>query len=121
MFLPKSKKLHWTFHARAKMGFYKLSEQRVRHVLNSPKRVEEGIAPKTMAMMQPASVKTSAGRPGTGKEETWNHEIWVMLQDEKSRRKIISAWRYPGRTKPRSETVIEGIKAAYNEYMKSAK
>lgn len=99
------------------MNFYKLSEQRVRRVIHSPKRIEEGIAPKTVALMQPTSVKSDK-RQGT-RTETWNQEIWVMFQDEKSRRKIISAWRYPGKTKPKSEAVFEGIKAAYNEYMRS--
>ena len=148
MFLPRSKKLHWTYHARAKMAFYRLSEQRVRRVLNSPKRIEEGIAPKTMAMMQPVSLtyrsvsetvpspfgklrvnsaERSRGTPlqseklRNKREETWNHEIWVMIQDDKNRRKVISAWRYPGRTKPRSEAAKEAIVSAYKEYMASAK
>jgi len=76
------------------MGFYRLSESRVRRVIHSPKRVEEGIAPKTIAMMQPASMKTKSGKP------YWTQEIWVMIQEERSRRKVISAWRYPGMTKP---------------------
>ena len=121
MFLAKSKKVHWTYHAKAKMAFYKLSEQRVRGVMNSPRRVEEGIAPKTVAMMQPASVKTSAGRLGSSKQEDWKQEIWVMIQDEKSRRKIISAWRYPGKTKPKDEIFKDRIKKAYTDYLASAK
>ena len=91
------------------MAFYKLSEQRVARVMHSPKRIEEGVAPKTVAMMQPASIKTAA-RPtfakkvdATSKKETWSQEIWVMVQDLGKQRKIISAWRYPGITKPRSE------------------
>ena len=135
-FIPKQKTLRWTHHARAKMAFYKLSEQRVRRVINTPKRTEEGIAPKTIAVMQPVSVTyrhvtetvpsgaqrsrgtpLSSGKFSKKREETWNQEIWVMFQDKNSQRKIISAWRYPGRTKPKSEAVIDGIRAAYNEYM----
>lgn len=89
------------------MSFYHLSKQRVQRVLHSPKRIEEGIAPNTIAMMQPASVKTSAGKP------TWNQEIWVMIQQTKTRRKIISAWRYPGRTKtgqPLPEEILREIR-----------
>ena len=93
-FIQTSKTLHFTFHSRDKMRFYRLSEQRVKRVIHSPKRVEEGIAPKTIAMMQPASVRSEKGKV------TWNQEIWVMIQDEKNKRKIISAWRYPGKTKP---------------------
>lgn len=113
-FVLKSKTIHWTFHARDKMRFYGLSEQRVGRVINTPKRIEEGIAPKTVAVMQPTSLKKSS----KGSED-WNQEIWVMFQDKKSVRTIISAWRYPGKTKPKSDAVIEGIKAAYNEYMRS--
>lgn len=86
------------------MRFYKLSEQRVRRVLHAPKRIEEGIAPKTVAMMQPSSVRlerTTEGKARNGqREETWNHEIWVMIQDARNKRKVISAWRYPGKTRP---------------------
>jgi len=57
-------------------------------VLHTPKRVEQGIAPDTAAMMQ---------RAGTLKHP---YEIWVMVQDTDKHRKIISAWRYPGTTKP---------------------
>ena len=101
MFLAKPKILHWTFHARDKMRFYKLSEARVKRIIHSPKRIEEGIAPKTIAMMQPASGGA-----------TWKQEIWVMVQEAPTPRrgrgsrsvgkitKIISAWRYPGKTKP---------------------
>ncbi len=77
----------WTKHCQDKMRFYRLSKQRVLRVLNSPKRIEEGIAPDTIAMMQ------SAG------SQKHPYEIWVMIQETKTRRKIISAWRYPGRTK----------------------
>ncbi len=86
--------LEWTAHARGKMRFYRLSEARVRRVLNLPKRIEEGIAPHTIAMMQPASTETVGGKLA------WTQEIWVMVEDTKAKRKIISAWRYPGCTRP---------------------
>ena len=115
-FISKSKTLHWTFHARDKMRFYRLSEARVRRVLHSPKRVEEGVAPKTTAMMQPVSVKrVRSGESGRG-QETWNQEIWVMVEDEKEQRKIISAWRYPGMTRPKDEAVLSSLREAYREY-----
>ena len=86
--LAKPKALYWTFHARAKMRFSGFSEQRIRRVIHSPRRVEEGIAPKTIALMQ------------SGGSVKHPYEIWTMIQEEKSRRKVISAWRYPGETKP---------------------
>lgn len=109
MIFKKSKILHWTYHARDKMRFYRLSEQRVRRVLHSPRRIEEGIAPKTVAMMQPASIRTRTGK------SLWSQEIWVMVQEEKNRRKVISAWRYPGMTKtgqPLPEEVLREIRNA---------
>jgi len=78
------------------MRFYGLSEARVKRVINSPKRIEEGIAPKTIAMMQSAGSKKHP------------YEIWVMIQKKRqgtgNKRqevtKVVSAWRYPGITKP---------------------
>ncbi len=110
--VPKPKILSWTLHAQAKMGFYRLSQARVRRVLNSPKRVEEGVAPKTVAMMQPASFK----RTIKGKE-TWTQEIWVMVQDVGPHRRVISAWRYPGVTKPRSAVIVGLVRKEYDEFV----
>ncbi|OGY59157.1 MAG: hypothetical protein A3F24_00275 [Candidatus Colwellbacteria bacterium RIFCSPHIGHO2_12_FULL_44_17] len=84
----REKKLEWTRHVRAKMRFYGLSEQRVRRVLHTPKRIEEGVAERTVAMMQ------SAGSP------KHPYEIWTMVRDMSTTRRVISAWRYPGVTKP---------------------
>jgi len=83
---PKNtERVSWTRHAKEKMRYYGLSEGRIKRVLSNPKRIEEGIAPNTIAIMQPA---------GTKKHPT---EIWLMYQVKKSKIiKIISAWRYPG-------------------------
>ena len=102
-------KIFFTHHAQGKMAFYKLSPGRVRRVLHSPKRIEEGVAPKTVAMMQPGTVKKD------GQKETWSQEIWVMFQDGARGRTIISAWRYPGVTKPRSQITKAMLVAAYHE------
>jgi len=87
------------------MRQYKLSESRVKRVLNRPERVEEGIADKTVTLMQPA---------GTAKHP---YEIWVMAQDTAKRRKVISAWRYPGKTKP-GEPLPERIMREFREASK---
>ncbi len=130
--IPKPTVLSWTLHARAKMGFYKLSQARVRRVLHSPKRVEEGVAPKTVAMMQPAALTgqgfraarsfhagTGTGAGNTRKEEKWTQEIWVMVQDAGAHRKVISAWRYPGVTKPRSAAAMDVLRREFGEFAKS--
>ena len=81
-------KIFWTKHSKAKMGQYQFSEKRVLKILRKPDRKEEGIAPETIANMQVT---------GTKKHPT---EAWMMYQILKKPKgiKIISAWRYPGRT-----------------------
>src|SRR3989338_2733202 len=66
-------KIIWTRHAKEKMKFYRLSENRLKRVLRRPDRVEEGIAPGTAALMQ---------RVGTKKRLT---EIWLMYQTSYTR------------------------------------
>jgi len=88
-------KVFWTKHSKVKMRQYGLSEKRVLRILRKPERKEEGIAPKTVAAMQIT---------GTKKHPT---EVWMMYsafvktsadKQKIKRIKIISAWRYPGRT-----------------------
>ncbi|OGZ00341.1 MAG: hypothetical protein A3C11_00400 [Candidatus Sungbacteria bacterium RIFCSPHIGHO2_02_FULL_49_12] len=117
--LPKNDdRYQWTNHVVQKMRHYGLSEGRVRRVVASPKRKEEGIAPGTVAVMQ------SAGSP------RHPYEVWVMYQELNSkiknqnvklrkskfeilrvaltpvRKRIITAWRYPGVSKPRDAVPI---------------
>src|SRR5437660_1563761 len=94
--VAKPKKLVWTVHSESKMRQYRLSEARVRRVIHSPLRIEEGIAEDTVALMQPASVKRSE----KGKPVEWSQEIWVMISETPKERRVVSAWRYPAMTKP---------------------
>ena len=93
--IKKIKPLKWTSHAKMKLNYYRLSEGRVRRVLHSPMRIEEGIAEDTISLMQPVSLTKSIKG-----QEDWNQEIWVMIVETPSERRVISAWRYPGKTKP---------------------
>ena len=77
-------KYHWTNHAIQKMVFYGLSPDRVKRAIRNPKRVEEGVAENTIAVMTPG---TNIKKPS---------EIWTMYQTRGSKKIIISAWRYPG-------------------------
>jgi hypothetical protein len=103
----------WTAHAAQKMRQYGLSESRIRRIIRHPTRTEEGIAPETVAVMQPG---------GT----TRYHEIWVMYSLKKQKGgvkvshaqkrvgpfaaferpggkiKVITAWRYPGKSPERN-------------------
>ncbi len=83
-----SRSIEWTSHALNKLRFYGLSKSRVLRVVAHPARVEEGVAENTIAFMQSV---TTTKKP---------FELWVMAQDTLASRKIISAWRYPGTTKP---------------------
>jgi enhancing lycopene biosynthesis protein 2 len=79
----------WTKHAKRKMRYYHLSESRLKRILNNPERKEIGITPDTIAVMQPAGSRHSS-------------EIWVMYQ----KNKIITAWRYPGKSPIRGPVPI---------------
>ena len=108
---PKNtEKYFWTEHSIYKMHQYGLSAQRILRVIRAPYRKEEGIVPKTIAVMQP------------NKQIKHTSEIWVMYQykikNEKSKvksdlfnnrqLKIISAWRYPG-VSPKRNPIPEDI------------
>lgn len=87
-FQKREEKVSWTQHSKMKMRQYRFSEKRVLRIFRKPDRVEEGIAEDTLAAMQIT---------GTKKNPT---EAWVMYVIMKKPKgiKIISAWRYPGRT-----------------------
>jgi hypothetical protein len=83
-----TKKYHWTKHVEEKMRYYNLSESRVKRVFRHPHRVEEGVAENTTAAMQTAGSKKHP------------YEVWMMYQINEQAIQVISAWRYPGKSKP---------------------
>mgnify|MGYP001590393069 CR=1 FL=1 len=51
---PKDdQKYQWTQHVKDKMIYYRISEGLVKRIIRFPKRVEVGVAPGTVAVMQP--------------------------------------------------------------------
>ncbi len=89
---PKNtKEFYWTRHIKQKMRYYGLGEGRLRRILKTPKRREKGIAPDTIALMQSAGTKKPT-------------EIWLMYQQAGRKKKMISAWRYPG-ISPKGEPI----------------
>ncbi len=110
LIIKGGKEFVWTKHSLEKMAFYGLSENRIKRVLRNPQRTEKGIAPETIASMQSAGSKKHP------------YEIWVMYQIKTQKQKtktkelknktknfknqkttkiiIISAWKYPGVSKP---------------------
>ena len=99
------------------MLFYGISEQKIKTILKSPSRKEEGVAEKTFAVMK---------RNDTPKRK---EELWVMYaavgassKYKVESRKVssnpktmvmISTWRYPGKSKPGKEIPIPDDIADY--------
>lgn len=108
----KFRKLFWTEHSKIKMRQYGLSKQKLLGILYKPERKEQGIVPGTTAMMRTNKVFFTAKKMTVS--DAWKKpkrapgEIWLMYKDIKMAgalgatpmRKIISAWRYPGISKP---------------------
>lgn len=97
------------------MKQYGLSKQKLLGILYRPERKEQGIVPGTMAVMK--TNKTFFKTKQTTLANAWQRpkkapgEIWLMFKDTKGFRKIISAWRYPGVSKPGEEIPVpEDIK-----------
>ncbi len=109
----------WTNHVVAKMAQYKISESLIKRIVRFPKRVEEGIADNTVAVMKP---------PEFSKKK---EEIWVMYQlagkqatsknqssiYNKSKIKIITTWRYPGVSPSRDpipKNILDEVRSIIN-------
>lgn len=111
------KKLFWTKHSKIKMRQYRLSLQKLLGILAKPERKERGIVSGTIAVMRTNVVAAKTKPLFQVKKNKWQYgkrfpgEIWIMYKDAKGERKIISAWRYPGKSKPgESIPIPEDIK-----------
>ena len=84
----EERKIIWTQHSKMKLKQYRFSEKVVLRIFRKPDRIEEGIAEGTIAAMQIMGTKRNPP------------EAWMMYVILKKPRgiKIISAWRYPGKT-----------------------
>jgi len=80
--------LSWTRHAKKKRKQYGISKSRVKRTIKYPDRVQTGVASGTIASMKKTRTKRRT-------------EIWVMykiIKEEKEVIKIISTWKYPGKS-----------------------
>jgi len=91
----EERKIVWTEHSKMKLKQYRFSEKRVLRIFRQPDRIEEGIAEGTIAAMQIT---------GTKRNQTEAWMMYVIMKRPKGI-KMISAWRYPGRT-PKGERPI---------------
>jgi len=91
-------KYQWTKHSIYKMRHYSLSQQRIKRIIRHPTRIEEAIVPNMIAVMCPDK----------------NKEIWAMYMVGKKNIKIITAWRYPGKSSARDpipQEILDEIKS----------
>lgn len=86
----------WTSHVYGKMLHYGIGEGRIRRVIRAPARIEEGIAENTIAAMAPTGTRNQ-------------HELWVMYKIDKGKIKVITTWRYPGKSPARNPIPKEVI------------
>ncbi|OGZ84719.1 MAG: hypothetical protein A2599_03700 [Candidatus Staskawiczbacteria bacterium RIFOXYD1_FULL_39_28] len=118
---PVFRKIVWTDHSKIKMKQYGLSVSKLLQILRKPERKEKAIVPGLIAVMRTNKKFVNKTKPLI--KGVWQKpapapgEIWIMYKDIKRQgehpstdsgqaRKIISAWRYPGVTKPGEETPI---------------
>ncbi len=106
----------WTEHAWEKMQYYAIPESRVKRIIRFPARTEEGIAEETVAVMQPAGTKryseiwvmyalAPARASRKKKEESKKLENFNLDTGKKIR--VITAWRYPGKSPERDPIPAE--------------
>ena len=116
------------------MKHYGLSESRIKRIVRFPTRVEEGIASKTIAAMQPAGGKqyqeiwtmyqivkkrlinnfqqTTMNREEREKGSLDNFKQWAG--NKNGTVKIITAWRYPGKSPARNpvpDEIMEEVRS----------
>ena len=81
----------WTQHVKNKMVFYRISESKILRTIRNYSRKQGGLAPNTVCyMMRNDKLKNK-------------EEVWVMAQEDAAKSgkvTIISAWIYPGISKP---------------------
>lgn len=110
--LPKDDhKYQWTNHVKDKMVYYRISESLIKRIVRFPKRIEIGIATGTTAVMMPYGSPVKAMAEKRQKAQPYKGELWVMyievgkkptsnakflISNFQSKKRIISAWRYPG-------------------------
>ncbi|MDD4761489.1 MAG: hypothetical protein PHZ25_00475 [Candidatus Pacebacteria bacterium] len=101
-------KYMWTNHITLKMAYYRISPSLVKRIVRFPERIEEGIAENTVAAMKQSDSKK--------KEEIWT--MYQLSKEEtnrsKPRIKLITTWRYPGKSPKRNPIPKEIINEVKN-------
>lgn len=95
-----AEKYEWTKHAEAKLRYYRLSKSRIQRIIRFPERTEEAIMPGAIAVMAPAGTKRYS--------EIW--AMYLLVSNDHNKIKIITAWRYPGKS-PERDPIPESVLA----------
>lgn len=112
----------WTNHAKDKMRHYRLTESRITRIIRHPTRTEESVLEGAIAAMQPAGGKQyseiwvmyviESEKSNMKKEKLADEEMpekfRQILSPQQGRIKIITAWRYPGKS-PARDPIPEDI------------
>lgn len=80
------------------MRHYRLTPQRIKRIIRYPARLEQGVAEGAIAVMQPArgEGRKSFSTRVSGRERY--SEIWAMYAPMRQGIRVITTWRYPGRS-----------------------
>lgn len=110
----KSEKYIWTKHSTYKMRHYGLSAQRIKRIIRHPARTEEAILPGMIAAMSPYGRSPEGRQPYKGEIWTIYTIIKSSVKSQTSKIKIITAWRYPGKSpvhNPIPKDILDEIKS----------
>lgn len=101
--LKNDHKCQWTNHVAQKMRYYGISESLIKRIVRFPKRTQYGIAPDTVAVMQPTANKKKP------------QEIWVMYQEKSQKKYHVSGITYQGKQNAAMEKAMEKINTLENK------
>jgi len=131
-FPENTARFSWTRHIKNKMVFYNISGAQIMRIFTTPERREEAIAPGTIGAMRTTKHNVNKAAPGMPQKRK-ETELWIMYKINDKRKTInskqnpnivalahtlskvnslkskvvmISAWRYPGKTKPGERPAI---------------
>lgn len=100
------------------MQYYGISESRIKRIIRYPRRIEEGVADNTIAVMQPADSKryqeiwvmyTLTKNKETKIENNEEEVAFKTWRPNDSKIRIITAWKYPGKSPERDPVPAEII------------
>ncbi|MFY9463066.1 MAG: hypothetical protein WAP52_02690 [Candidatus Sungiibacteriota bacterium] len=132
--MTRDEKYIWTHHSQMKMRYYHLTESRIKRVIRYPLRIEESIVEGAVACMQPAEGKqyseiwamyvliNAKRKEKKINPHTFSRDQPVFGENRKAYKegvgikqmKIITVWRYPGKSPEREPVPAEILREIKN-------